>query len=199
MTSEPRSPHTESLVEAFRRGDLEQFELLYERLAPALYAWAELRLPTTLEASDLIGEVWLRATRRVAEFDPTRSPFRAWVFGIAKNVLLQCLRQQYRDPAILGSRADSLCPELEEVPEAVTSLSSRIAREESLANFLGRVGLLDSQDRELVVFCGLEGLSCGEAATRLGLSREAALKRWQRLRAELRTTSWVEGLLVEES
>jgi DNA-directed RNA polymerase specialized sigma24 family protein len=37
----------------------------------------------------------------------------------------------------------------------------------------------------LIVYCGLEGLSVTEVAQRLGLSREAAFKRWQRLRDEL--------------
>jgi hypothetical protein len=44
----------------------------------------------------------------------------------------------------------------------------------------------------LVIHCGLEGVPCTLAATRLGLGAEAATKRWQRLRSRLRTSAFAE-------
>jgi len=191
-------PRTEALVRAFQQGAELSFEQLYARLAPALYAWAVLRAPRGIEPADLLGETWLRAVRSVHDFDARRASFRAWLFGIAKKVLLHELRDHARRATIAepkGAVASSLRGGLEGVPEVVTSLSLRCQREESMSRFLARINGLGREERELVVYCGLEGSSCREAATRMGLSEEATVKRWQRLRAELRASSWAADLL----
>jgi len=188
------TPRTEALVRAFQQGAEQSFEQLYARLAPALYAWTVLRAPRGIEPGDLLGETWLRAVRSVHEFDPARASFRAWLFGIAKKVLLHELRAHARRRTV-AEPAGAEARGLEGIPEAVTSLSLRLGREESMARFLERIGGLAREERELVLYCGLEGSSCREAATRMGLSEEATLKRWQRLRAELRGSRWAAELL----
>ena len=190
------TPKTEALVRAFLQGTEHSFEQLYERLAPALYAWTVLRAPRGIEPSDVLAETWLRAVRSVHEFDPGRASFRTWLFGIAKKVLLYELRARARRTALTERRdADSRTGGLERIPEAVTSLSARLEREESMRLFLERINAFAREERELVLYCGLEGSSCREAATRMGLSEEAAVKRWQRLRAELRDSSWAAQFL----
>ncbi len=203
MTSEADPPpRSESLVRSFKGGADDSFLLLYERLTPALYAWAVLRSPPGVDPGDLLGEVWLNAVRSLHRYDASRASFRAWLFGIAKKVLLHELRDLYRRDAVAGqagSRASFERPDLEGVPESVTSLSRRIADDESMLRFLERVAALGREDRELLVYCGLEGYSCDEAATRLGLTRDATLKRWQRLRSQIRASSWAEELLAEQA
>ena len=169
--------------------------MLYERLAPALYSWAVLRAPVGLEPGDLMGEVWLNAVRSRARYDAERASFRAWLFGVAKKVLLQ-LRELARREDLDARRCGAGSSDLERVPESVTSLSQRIERDELVNQFLGRMDRLERDERDLVIYCGLEGHGCAEAALRLGLSEDAATKRWQRLRAELRDSSWTESLLA---
>jgi len=189
-------PKTEDLVRAFQQGAELSFDALYERLAPALYAWTVLRAPRGIEPGDVLAETWLRAVRSVHEFDPGRASFRTWLFGIAKKVLLYELRARARRRALTERPdADSRTAGLERIPEAVTSLSVRLGREESMARFLERINAFAREERELVLYCGLEGSSCREAATRMGLSEQAMLKRWQRLRAELRESSWAAQFL----
>ena len=195
---EDLTPRTESLVRSFQGGTEQAFLPLYERLAPALYAWAVLRAPRGVDPADLLGETWLRAVRSVRDFDAGRASFRAWLFGIAKKVLLHELRARARRETVAertGAASRAAHGGLEGVPASVTSLSLRFGREESMARFLARVKELTREERELVLYCGLEGSSCREAATRMGLSEEATLKRWQRLRAELRASSWAVELL----
>ena len=43
----------------------------------------------------------------------------------------------------------------------------------------------DPVDRMLLVHCGMEGSECSFVATRIGITADAATKRWQRLRARL--------------
>lgn len=188
-------PRTESLVRSFQSGADQSFAVLYERLAPALYAWTVLRAPRGLDPADLLAEVWMHAVRRLPGYEEQRASFRAWIFGIAKKVLLRELRALDQRQQIAGGGGEG-GGDLERVPESVTSMSRRFERDESVRQFLSRIDGLGVEERELVVYCGLEGFSCGEAAARLGLSEAATTKRWQRLRSELRSSSWAEDLLA---
>jgi RNA polymerase sigma factor (sigma-70 family) len=193
------SGRTAFLARAAQRGDFSVFEELYARTAPALYAWAVLRAPADVDAGDILGEVWLRAMERLHTHDGENHEFRAWIFGIAKHVLLQVLRARgnQRTSARFDRSAGWMSTNgLEQLPESVTSISQRLAREDTVLRFVEYAQRLDAADRDLLVHCGVEGGTCSEAATRMGLSNEAATKRWQRLRAELRDTGWVRSLLL---
>lgn len=194
---QPDVGRTTWLARAVQRGDLSSFEELYARVAPALHTWASLRAPRGVDPGDIVGETWLRALRSLQTHESGDHGFRPWIFGVAKNVLLQTLRRLPLEPT-QGHAGDGSVsrPALEDCPEAITSISARLARDDAMSAFLERARRFDPVDRELLVHCGLEGSVCEVAATRLGISSEAATKRWQRLRAELRTSSWVQELLA---
>ena len=75
-------------------------------------------------------------------------------------------------------------------------MSRRVSRDEELARFREAVAALPEDERKLVLHCGLEGLPLREVGERLGISEEAAGKRWQRLRARLRTSELPAHLLA---
>lgn len=188
-----------------KRGDAGEFARLYEHVAPAVFAWANLRLRgdhrTVLDPSDLVQEVWMRAWRKIEDLDVDKIPFRFWIFRIAKNVLLEASRQARR-PDRSGSRSSQSRAEgepdpLQQVADSVTAVSRRIAKDEGLARFQEHVSAMDPDDRSLVVHCGLEGLGLREVGERLGISTEAAAKRWQRLRAKLRESELPQYLLAD--
>lgn len=186
----PPSDNTTHLARRARDGDRPSFGALYERLAPALFAWSSLRIRASmrgrLDPEDVIQEVWMRAREKFAAFDPERMPFRAWVLAVAKNVLHESVRRLRRPDAGTGADlAVSQADPLHEIPAAVTSISRRAASDEQIHRFVARVGRLSEDDRMLIIYCGLEGQTCAKTATRLGLSTAAVIKRWQRLRKEL--------------
>ena len=181
---------TRRLVRAARNGDGDSFARLYARIAPSLHGWAELRvrpaLRPLLDPSDVVQEVWFRAWRAIGELDPDRVPFRRWLFRVAKNVLLEAFRKA-RSPAFRAG-ATGLTTRLfvlEGVPDSVTAVSQRLARDEGLSRLVEWVRGLDEGDRALVVHCGLEGLTFAEVGARLQLTRDVVAKRWQRLRERL--------------
>lgn len=165
-----------------------EFSESYAVMAPALRAWAVLQTQGVLgryvEADDLVQEVCFQAYRSYARYEPARGSFRRWVFGVASHVAADLLRQAARarsrglGPDVLGSAAGG-------VPEDATTLSRRAARDEGLQLFLSRVQELEPQDRQLLLWRGLEGLQHAEVARLLECSEETAKKRWQRLRARL--------------
>lgn len=180
------------------------FAELYLGVAPALHAWACMRLAVgdrdrgRLAPEDLTQEVWLRAFQVFARFDPSRMTFRAWLFAVAKNVLLEVrrrLRNQRPEQPALGSTS-RLCA-LDQVPEEVTSISRRLAKDEDLQRFLDRVHDLPAVELQTVLHCGIEGMPQGEAAARLGELAATTAKRWQRLREQMRSWGAPLGLLAD--
>jgi RNA polymerase sigma factor (sigma-70 family) len=177
-----------------------RFEQLYADVAPALYAWAEMRIRPTLRArlepQDLVQEVWLRGRKNFARYDERTAGFRAWAFRIGKNVLMEALRASRDEPlpGPGGSAATGMLA-LEGIPENVTSFTQRLARDESVRAFLAHAGSLEEVDRMLLIHCGLEQETCAAAAQKLGLTEDAAIKRWQRLKGKLRSSSWSRALL----
>lgn len=178
------------------------FPELYPALAPALHAWACMRLAagerTRVAPEDLTQEVWLRACQVFPRFDPARMPFRAWLFAVAKNVLLEVrrrVREQRPEQAAFGSTTRIVA--LDQVPEEVTSVSRRLAKAEDLQRFVDRLQRLPAIELQTVLHCGLEGMPQAEAAARLGELPATTAKRWQRLRDEMRTWGGPLGLLAE--
>jgi RNA polymerase sigma factor (sigma-70 family) len=184
---------TGELAAEAHAGDVARFGELYERIAPSLYTWAELRIRPELrrwiDPQDVVQEVWCRAWRIFPDFDPVEGTFRYWIFRVAKNVLLEAFRKLdspgFKSRAGNGASPGNGIFELGDVPDSATAISRRVAREETLQLFSRWVQSLEDEDRMLLIHHGLEGLSQAEVADRLSLNRETVAKRWQRLLARV--------------
>lgn len=188
----PERADTERLARAAANGETNTFELLYERIAPALYTWADLRLRPSVRAhvepADVVQEVWCRALEVFERYDPERVSFRYWVFRVAKNVLLEATRKVGRvGGGAPGSTARVRT--LDGVPDTISGVSHRLSRDEVFAKFRGWIGTLDEPDRDLLLHHGMEGMTHAQVSVRLQISEEAATKRWQRLRRRLEESS----------
>lgn len=177
----------------------QDFLAVYQASAPSLYAWIRIRIRSSLrnlvDPEDILQEVWLRGNHRFAVSKEGALEIRAWLFGVARNVLLEHLRRVERASVTTGADQSS-CNARVERCETVTSIASRLARDEALQSFVTRVDELDQRDRQIVLLCGLQACSCVAAAERLGLSEELVKKRWQRLRERLRDLPAARQLLA---
>ena len=160
----------------------------YENVARALFAWARLHVKPALrrflEPEDILQEVCCRAYDSFGDYDSTRGEFRNWIFGIAHNVLRENLRRvgRHRESTVGPEK----WPSYASLPDDATSISRRIVRDEGLRRFVDRLENLKEDERRLLLYRGLEGMSHGETAELLELSLDATEKRWQRLLAKLR-------------
>ena len=186
--SEVDPRRTQEIVLGIREGDLELFGELYQRVSGALYAWLRFavrpEMKGVVDPEDVLQEVWLRGIERFANFDPERGGFRAWIFGVAKNILLEALRET-REPAVQASLGGVRVTHLREPSSEATLILSSLVRDEAVQAMVQTLDRLSRQDRRLVLYCGLEGMSHKEVAPLLGLEVEAVTKRWQRLRQRL--------------
>lgn len=173
----------------------------YEELAPALHAWAALRihgpLGRRIDPDDLVQEILARAYRGRATFDASRGEFRNWLFGIAHNVLKRWLLDLKRSPRTASTLATASGRDrLAEVPDDATSISRAVARDEAFSAFMERAGEFEEEDRKILMYRAIQGLTHPQIAERLGASVAFVEKRWQRLRDRVRDFG-MRGLLLD--
>ncbi|MFC0429870.1 RNA polymerase sigma factor [Kutzneria buriramensis] len=68
---------------------------LYDNQARSLHRYLAVRVDVQV-ADDLVHEAFLTAWERRADFDPSRAGLKAWVYGIATNLLRQHVRTEGR-------------------------------------------------------------------------------------------------------
>ena len=154
------------------------FASAYQGIAPALQAWARLRIQPQLrgycEPEDLLQEIWCRAFAIRERFEPEQTSFRRWMFRIAKNVLLEVTRRARSQQRVANAEGRTSQALRRRETRLISRRASRAASrgDESLRAFHERVEALGEDERELFVHIGLEGLDYGEVAERLDASRE---------------------------
>ena len=86
----------DSVLTAARAGGEWAWARIYDDLAPTVLGYLRARGAT--EPDDLVGEVFLQVVRDLGTFDGDERSFRAWVFTVAHNRLLDEARTQSRRP-----------------------------------------------------------------------------------------------------
>lgn len=97
--------------DVLRASDRRGFQVLVERHQAAIYGYLRSRLMQHADAEDLTQEVFLRAYVGRARFDGSIK-VRAWLVGIARNVLREYVRTTKRRKEVAWT---ALCLELEEL------------------------------------------------------------------------------------
>ena len=105
-----------------------------DELIRRVYAYVAYRLRDRDEAEDVTSEVFERALRYRATYDPSRGKPIGWLIGIARR----CIADRGRNPLEAGETAETAAP---------GDLEAEVARRLDLA---AAVALLPLRDRELV-------------------------------------------------
>jgi RNA polymerase sigma factor (sigma-70 family) len=100
MPSTQDAPHDEELMRQVAGGSAEALGLLHRRFARLIFRLAAPTLDRAA-AEDLVQDVFLAVWRNAGRFDPERGTFGAWVRHIAHFRILNELRRQSRQPAIV--------------------------------------------------------------------------------------------------
>ena len=126
------------------------------------------------EAPDLLGETMVVAWRRVDDLPSDAEQARMWLFGIARNTLLNHARGERRRWALADRIRGNLATDIA-APAADhgTEVRDAIAR-------------LDVDHRELVQLVHWERMTIAQAAGLLGISDSTARTRYARAKDQLR-------------
>lgn len=149
-----------------------------ERLIRPVYAYVAYRLGDGPEAQDVTSDVFERALRYRASYDPAKGAPIAWVLGIARR-------------SISDLRASSVLP-VAEVPDiaAAGNLEEEAIRRISIA---GAIRQLNHRDRELIALRFGADLSAPQIAALLDMTVNAAEVALHRALTRLRSTVETEG------
>jgi RNA polymerase sigma-70 factor (ECF subfamily) len=84
------------LIKKAKQGDTHAFGDLYECHAPVIFRYLYAHLDSQMDAEDLTGEVFLKAWQSLPKYTERGVPFLAFLFRIARNVLVDHYRQSNR-------------------------------------------------------------------------------------------------------
>ncbi len=172
------SPTETEIVTRFRQ-DPERFTDVHDRFFRDVYRYVAGRLDAHA-AEDIAAETFCLAFGQRDRFDPERGSLRAWLFGIATNLLAQHRRKEARrykalaragsDPAV-GSHEDRVVTEV-----TAGRMRPQLAR---------ALAALSPGERDVVLLVALADLTYTEVADALGISIGTVGSRLSRARKKL--------------
>jgi RNA polymerase sigma-70 factor, ECF subfamily len=176
------SPETDDeLLMRVRHGDEQAFVSLYRRRQGAIYRFAMHMSGSAATAEDVTQEVFLALIREDCGFDPERGSLSAYLFGIARKLVLRYLERGRSDMALELNGDEISRPELAAADNPLVDLT----RKETLEALQKAVLALPRRYREVVVLCDLEEQDYADAAVALGCPIGTVRSRLHRARALL--------------
>jgi len=170
--SDPR--RDEWLVVRCQLGERPAFDELIERWHDPLWRYARRLTGDDEAAQDVMQDVWLRVIRGIVRLRDG-SKLGAWLFGIARRVLMDRLRAQYAAPPMSDLDVTALA-----AGDAALDLEEEIA---AMEHQLARLPLIE---REVLTLFYLQELSLGDVAAVLDVPAGTVKSRLFRARQLLR-------------
>lgn len=194
-------------METNTHDDLQQLQLLGEPALTELFSASTQRLERILrfridprirsriDATDVLQETWVTASRRMAAFlqNPTVSPF-VWLRQLALQTLIDIHRRELchrrdagREIQLIGNSplGDTSLSIAHFLADQITSPSQQLMRAEDLQHLQAALNSMPEVDREVLALRHFEQLTNQQTAEVLGLTPTAASNRYVRAAARL--------------
>jgi RNA polymerase sigma-70 factor (ECF subfamily) len=154
---------------------------LYDSHARQLHLYLARRVGTQV-ADDLVGEAFLVVWEQRASFDPSRASVKAWLYGIATNLLRRHVRSEVRRLEA-WARDHGRRSSVEDIGErTVATVDARVLAGELAATIAG----LRPEDRDVLLLVAWAHLTPLEIAEVLGIAVVTVRSRLHRARAKVR-------------
>lgn len=178
----PPAPTTDpdSLLLAASVQDPYQFTLIFDRYFVQVHSYVARRLGTDL-ADDLSSETFLIAFRQRARFDARAGAVRAWLYGIATNLI-----RRHRRDEVRAWRAAAKLPPPTAAPGPEDRIAARVTAEGVGRQLAAALANVSAKDREVLMLVALGDLSYEEVAAALGIAYGTVCSRLSRARRVVR-------------
>lgn len=163
--------HSQDALARAQRGDAEAVGVLYDQHRDAILRYLWVRLGDHALAEDLTGDVFMRMLRALPNYRPGPVPFRAWLYRIARNLLMDYYRKT-------DERAAIPLHSVEAQAHPNNDLAAHAEQHLEIDRVRRALQRLDEGQREVVTLRFLAGLSLQETAAALDKT-EAAIKALQ--------------------
>ena len=157
----PRMPFVCSdgeLIQRTSAGDRVAYEKLYRRYARSVFGLALRRLGDRGRAEDAVQETFASIWRSAGTYRPERGPGAPWLYGVARNAIVDRSRARTETPAETPDEPSTEASPGEQAEQAWTSWRIHRALE-----------ALPEREREVVALAYWSDLSQSEVAKRLDI------------------------------
>ena len=165
-----RDSNDAQLITRAQRGEVNTIGELYDRHRESIFRYLWIRLDDRQLAEDLTGDVFMRMLDALPRYRMQGQPFRAWLYRIAHNLLIDYFRKMNHQTTV----------PIDAIEEQGTNDGPEQTIEQILLTERLQVALmsLEPTQCEVVTLRFLAGLSLQETALTLGKT-EAAIKALQ--------------------
>lgn len=169
----------DDLMLAYGRGDVNAFEVLYERYRQPLYRYLYHALGNRAQADDLYQDIWSRLIDARARFRRGNG-FKRYLFRMAHNRLVDHWRQLDRQRPAADHHLERLADDDARSPEA------HIQRDQQAGKLRQALLQLPPDQRQAFLLQQEAGLSLADIAERDGIGRETVKSRLRYATRKLR-------------
>ncbi len=168
----------EALMLAYRDGDAQAFELLYQRHRSRLYRWLTRQCGSNAIAEELYQDIWLKVINARDGYEVS-AKFTTWLFRIAHNRLVDHWRASNRMPAASAAPGD------DEAGDPLDALAgsplqepqNELERQRLGAALVREIEALPAPQRETFLLAQETDMTLEEIASITGVNRETAKSR----------------------
>lgn len=177
------------VLRAYAQGDVAALDELVRRHGAALLGFLRAMTRDNDKADDLFQETWLRVMRKPGGF--SEGSFRAWVWRIARNLIVDGSRRRQPEYSLDVSIGDDDVTMLDILAATGPSPAEMVAGKDLEACIAAYVACMPNDLREVFLLRTQAGLSFAEIAELLHIPLNTALGRMHyavgRLRQKLET------------
>ncbi len=136
-------------------GEASAFGLLYDKYQPQIYRFIYLKVSHREEAEDLTHQVFLKSWEKIDEYRPKGFPFSAWLYRIARNLIIDHYRLKKNNLSI------------DEVDELKTESQIDLATEKKIETekIKKAINRLSPEQQDIIILRFVEELSPKETAS----------------------------------
>jgi RNA polymerase sigma-70 factor (ECF subfamily) len=164
------APDSEATLVGRTRTNPDAFAALYDLHVGDVYTFLYRRCGSHQDAEDLTARTFHKALEALDGYEWRGVPFRAWLFRIARNALVDHYRRG-RPPVSLDGLGDAGFEPL--APEDGRDFDEALARREQAAGVWEAVGALPPMQQRAITLYFAHGLSHAETGRAIGRSEPA--------------------------
>ena len=166
----------QNLIVDCAAGDLGKFGALYDLYTEKIYRYIYFRVRHRETAQDIVSQTFFKALEGIRSFDAAKGSFSSWLYGIARNSMIDFWRAQkvhFNIDDLWALGGDENLEYDAQVREKIEKVKEHLAK-------------LDSGQREIIMMKIWDGLSHKEIAQILGKSEGSVKMTYSRAMGKLR-------------
>lgn len=133
---------------------------IYDAFADAIFRYVSFRVRSPEDAEDLTDQVFLKMIEALPAYDDRGLPFAAWLYRIARNLIVDRYRRSARDAVALSETLEARGEGSDPFAAAAGSLDRAAVR--------AAMGKLTDEQRQVIVLRFIEGWEVDEVAQAMG-------------------------------